>query len=187
MVNIEQYGYFVFLVYAHKVLHDLLCGYRVKRGHGFVRKYYLRVLVKRPRERYALLLAAAQLVAAGIGLIQNAHLVQTFKRAHLLLLGEYAEQYLEEGHIGHVRREHVLYGGAAGDQIEALEYHAHLAAVFAQCLAAQRVYVHAVNGKLSLCNVVHTVDAAQYCGLACAGKADYGHELALLYFQVYVL
>ena len=34
---------------------------------------------------------------------------------------------------------------------------------------------------------MHTVDAAQYCGLARAGKADYGHELALLYFQVYVL
>ncbi len=43
----------------------------------------------------------------------------------------------EEGHVGHVGSQHVLDGGAARDEVEALEDHADLAAVAAKLLAAQ--------------------------------------------------
>ena len=184
MVDVQQNGDVVLLVDADKVLHDLLCRDGVKRGDRLVGKNDLRVLVQRPRQSHALLLTAGELVAAGIRLIQNAYLVQTLERAHLLLLGEDAEQNPEKRHVGDIRCQDVFERCAARDQIEALENHADLAAIAAKLLAAQGIDRDAVDGQFALGNVVHPVDAAQNGRLARAGQTDDGDKLALLDLQV---
>ena len=187
MVDVEEDGNFIFLIDAHKVLHDLLCGDGVERGDRLIGKDDLRVLVQSARKRDTLLLAAGELVAAGVGLVKNADLIKAFERVHFLLLGEDAEEHLEEGHIGHVGSQHVLDGGAARDEVEALEDHADLAAVAAKLLAAQGVDLNAVNGELTLGDIVHTVDAAQDRGLARTGQADDRNKFTLLDLKIDVL
>ena len=184
MVDVQQNGNVVFLVDADKVLHDLLGRDGVEGGHRLVGQNDLGVLVQGTRQRDTLLLAAGQLVAAGIGFVQNAHFVQAFQGAHLLILGENAEQDTEEVHIRHVSGQNVLDGGAAGDQIEALEDHAHLPAVAAQRLTLQGIHIDAVHRQFTLGDIVHPVDAAQNGGLASAGQADDGDKFPLLYLQV---
>ena len=187
MVDVQQNGDVVLLVDSDKVLHDLLGGNGVQRGNRLVGQNDLGVLVQSTRQGNALLLAAGQLVAAGIGLVQNTHLVQAFQGAHLLILGEDAKQDPEEVHIRHISSQDILNGGAAGNQIEALEDHPHLPAVAAQLLALQGADVDAVYRQFSLGDIVHPVDTAQNGGLACAGQADDGDKFPLLDLQVDVL
>ena len=187
MVDVQQNGDVVVLVDAHEVLHDLTGGDGVEGGDRLVGQDDFRVLVQGTGQSHALLLAAGELVAAGIGLGEDADLVQTFEGAHFLLLREDAEKDLEKAHVRHVRREHVLDGGGAADQVKALEDHAHLAAVFSELRALEGVDVHTVNGEGALGHVMHAVDAAENRGLACAGQADDGHKLPLLDLEVYVL
>ena len=61
-----------------------------------------------------------------------------------------AEQYPEKRHIWDIGRQNVLDRRAAGNQIEALEDHADLAAVAPELFAAQRVHRDTVNGQLAL-------------------------------------
>ena len=74
------------LIDALKVAHHLMRHHRVERGDGLVGQYDGGVLIERAGERHALLLAAGELVAAGVGLVEYAHLVQRRERLELLLL-----------------------------------------------------------------------------------------------------
>ena len=183
MVDVQQNGDIVLLVDADKVLHDLLGGDGVEGGHRLVGQNDLGVLIQGARQRDTLLLAAGQLVAAGVGFVQNAHFVQAFQGAHLLILGKNAEQDTEEVHIRHIGSQNVLNGGAAGDQIEALEDHAHLPAVAAQRLTLQGIHIDAVHRQFALGDIVHPVDAAQNGGFTRAGQTDNGNKFPLLDLQ----
>ena len=96
------------------------------------------ILVERAGERDALLLAAGELVAADVGLIQNTDLIQRGgEGGELLLLVEQAEEHAEEAHIRHHGGQNVLERRRAGDEVEGLEDHADLAAELAQRLAGE--------------------------------------------------
>ena len=128
MVNVDQHRNIHFFVDALEVAHDLMGGHGVQRGHGLVGQNDGGVLVQGAGQRHALLLAAGKLVAAGIGLVQNAHLIQRLQGLQLLLSGKNAEQNPEEVHIGHHGGKHVFDGGGAGNQVEGLKDHADFAA-----------------------------------------------------------
>lgn len=81
MVDVQQNGDIVLLVDANKVLHDLLGGDGIEGGYRLVGQNDLGVLIQGARQSDTLLLAAGQLVAAGVGFVQNAHFVQAFQGA----------------------------------------------------------------------------------------------------------
>ena len=187
MVNVDQHRNIHFFVDALEVAHDLMGGHRVKRGDRLVGQNDGGVLVQGAGQRHALLLAAGKLVAAGIGLVQNAHLIQRLQGLQLLLSGKNAEQNPEEVHIGHHGGKHVFDGGGAGNQVEGLKDHADFAAEAAHGLAPQGHYVHAVHRQRALGNVDHAVDGTDQRGFTGAGEADDGDKLALINGQVYIL
>ena len=187
MVDVDEHRDVQLLVDALEVAHDLMRRHRVERGNRLVRQDDGRGLVERARQRNALLLAAGELVAAGVRLVEDADLVKRLERLHLLLLREQAQQHAEKAHVRHHGREHVLDGGGAGDQVERLEDHADLAAEAAHALAVQRHHIYTVDDQLALGDVDHAVDGADEGGFAGAGQTDDRHKFALIDRQIDVL
>ena len=161
--------------------------HRVERGNRLVGEDDGGILVERAGERDTLLLAAGELVAADVGLIQNTDLIQRGEGGELLLLVEQAEEHAEEAHIRHHGGQNVLERRRAGDEVEGLEDHADLAAELAQRLAGELGNVRVVHGQFALGDVDHAVDGADQRGFARAGEADDGDEFALLELEVDVL
>ena len=187
MVDIQQNGDIVLFVDTNKVLHDLAGRNRVQRSHRLVRKDDFGILVECAGERHALLLSAGHLIAAGIGLVQDADLIQTLQGAHLLFLAENAAEHTEEIHIGHIGCQNIFQCRAAGNQVEALENHADLTAIPAQLLALECIDIDTVNRQCAAGHIVHTVDAAQNGRFAGAGEADDRDKFALLDVQIDIL
>ena len=187
MVNVQKDRDAHVLVDMHEVLHDLFGRDRVERRDRLVGKDDLRVLRERARERHALLLAAGELVGAHIRLIENAHLVQRFQRLELVLFAERAQQHTPEGHIRHAGGEHILDHSRARDQIERLEHHADAPAELPQRLAGKGAHIRAVHRQRAGGDPVHAVHRPQQRGLARAGAADDGDELAVLNGQVHIV
>ena len=135
MMDVQQDGDAHLLIDAHKVLHHLLGGDRIKGGHRLVSQNDTGILRQRASQRHTLLLTAGQLVGAHIGLIQDPHLVQRLQRLDFVLLPEGAQQHPPERHVRHAGGQHVLDDGGSCHQIEGLEHHADAPAEAAQALA----------------------------------------------------
>jgi len=187
MVDVQQNGDAQLLIDVNEVLHHLLGGHGVEGGARLVRQNDAGVLGQRPRQRHALLLTAGELVGAHIRLVQNAHLVQRFQCLELVLFAERAQQHTPEGHIRHAGGEHILDHGGAGDQIERLEHHADAPAELPQAFAGQGAHVRAVHRQRAGGDPVHAVHRPQQRGLARAGAADDGDELAVPNGQVHIV
>ncbi len=65
---------------ALEIIHHLLGGDRVQRGHRLVRQDDLGILRQCAGQGDTLLLAAGELIRPDKGLVQNADLVQRFQR-----------------------------------------------------------------------------------------------------------
>ena len=101
---------------------------RVQGGNGFIGQNDGGVLVQRAGQCNALLLAAGELIAADIGLVQNADFIQRIKCGELLLFCIKAKEHLEKAHVGDHGGQRVFKRGCPGDQVEGLEDHADFAA-----------------------------------------------------------
>ena len=187
MVDVDEHGDVHILVDALEVAHDQVRRHRVQRRHGLVRQDDGGLLVQRPRQGHALLLAAGELVAADVGLVQYADFIQRLKGVQLLRLREKAQQHADEAHVRHHAGQHVLDCRGAGDQVVALKDHADLAAEAAHLPALQGHDVDAVHDQLAAGDVDHAVDGADQGGLARTGQADDGHEFPLVDGQVHIL
>ena len=115
---------------------------------------------------------------------------EAFQGAHFLILGENAEQDTEEVHIRHVGGQNVLDGGAARDEVEALEDHADLAPEFQHIDIAVKDILP-VNDDLPLDTLfaVEFEDAvvnSQMSGFSASGGPDHGGDAVLRDFQIVV-
>ena len=187
MVNVQQNRDAHLPVDAHEVLHHLLGGDGIQRGHRLISQNDPRILRQSAGQRHALLLTAGQLIGPHVGLVQDTHLVQRLQRLDLVLPPEGPQQHPPEGHIRHAGGQHVLDNGGARHQIEGLEHHADAPAEPAQALARQGADIRAIHRQCAGGDLVHAVHGAQQRGLTGAGAADDGHELAVLNGQVHVI
>jgi len=187
VVDIQQDGHVHILVDALKVAHDDIRHDRVQGGDRFIREDDGRVLVQGPGQGDTLLLAARQLIAAGVGLVQDADFIQSLEGFHFLFFGVDAEQHLVPGHVRNGAGQDVADDRGACDQVEGLEDHADFAAELPQALPLEGHDIDAVHQQLAGGDIDHAVDGADHGGLAGAGQTDDGDELALFDLQADML
>ena len=163
---------------AHEIQH-LAHHLRIEGGGGFVEQHDLRIHGQRPDDGDTLLLAAGEHVGVLVGLVGKADAGQ---QRQGLLLGSGGGLFLQ-GHGGH---GDILQHRLVGEQVEVLEYHAHLLAV--------QVDIHRLGGQIGAVEedgagggLLQQVQAAQQRGFAGAGGPDDGHHLALADIQTAVV
>src|SRR5262245_8896647 len=142
----------------------------VERGGDFVKQHKLRFHGKRAGYRYALLLAARELVGIGIDLVREADAGERTG-------GEFASR-LPLHALHHARRESdVPFDREVWEEIVALEDDAHPLAQLAQ-VGGWVVDRLAVEHDPSCLDRLEPVDTAQHGALARARTANDGNDLS---------
>ena len=155
---------------------DLAHHLRVQGGGGLVEQQYLRVHGQSPGDGHTLLLAAGDLPGLGVDIGGHAHLLQVIHGAllsiHLVLLE----------HL-HLAYHTVFQHGHVVEQVEGLEHHTHPGTVLGGVDAPARHIVSVVE-DLAGGGRLQQIDAPQQRGLAGAGGADNGDDVALVHGKV---
>ena len=128
------------------------------------------------RDRHALLLPTRQLDRVAVGLVQQAHLVQSFPPD---LVGRLGVHFLDLAQ----RDRHVVQGAHVREEVELLEDHADALADRIQ-VALRRGDVDALDDDLAAGGLLKAVDAAKQGRLARAGRTDHDDDLLLVDDQV---
>ena len=162
-----------------KILHDgkhLADHFRVKGARRFVEQEHLWVHRERACNGHALLLAAGELARLGVDIGRHADLFQ-IPHGLLLRLGLTAAEYL------HLADHAVFQDGHIVEQVERLEHHADVGAVFrgVDTLSGD---VFAVVENVAARRRFEQVHAAQQRRFAGAGRADDGDHVALLDIEI---
>ena len=152
----------------------LLFGLGVERGCRFVEDYYLRVVKYRPRDSYALALAAGELVA----FVADARVVAVGQLCYKVVRVRYLRR-LYDLLKGRVRLGvGDVFQHVAVEKKSFLQHHAHLRA---QAVQVYLLDVNAVDAYLALRAVVKPQDKVYHSRFADARVTDYADHLALLY------
>ena len=143
----------------------------VQVGQRLVEEQYARLHDQRAGQRNALLLAAGELVGEAV-----LHALQAHELEHVEHLGA----NLRFGHVAQLQAVgHVVEDVHVGEQRVALEHHCRVALVGGQLVDGLVAQV-----DFALVRGLKAGDHAQRGGLAAAGGAQQGHELARLDVQV---
>ena len=149
---------------------DLAHHFRVQGGGGFIEEQHFRVHSQGPGDGHPLLLAAGYLPGLGVDVGGHAHLVQVFHGGSSGLFF-IALQDLDLAHHTVFQYGHVV------EEVEGLEYHAHMGPVF-RLVDTPAYYILAVVKDLSGGGSFQQVDTAQERTLAGAGSTDDGGHVA---------
>ena len=171
LVSHHQHGHALLGQRLHDVQH-LAHHFRVQSGGGLVEQQHLRVHGQRPGDGHPLLLTAGDLPGLGVDIGGHTHLFQIFQ----CLLPGLLLAALEDLHLSHhavFEDRHIV------EQVEGLEHHAHMGAVLRGIDAPAR-HIGAVVEDLTAAGGLQQVDTPQQRGLAGAGSADDGNNVALL-------
>ena len=149
---------------------------RVERACRLVEQQRFRLHGQGAGDGYALLLAAGELGRAGVYILRHADGFQVFHGGGARLLPAAAE---------HLDRAYgaVLQDVEVVEQIELLEHHAELCAVFGACHAAAGDVLPVVQDRAAR-SVLQKVDAAEHGGFTRPARADDADDLALFDAEV---
>ena len=153
-------------------LHDLHAGHGVKRARRFVGKQDIGIVDQRPRDGHALHLPARHLVGLFADLIAQPHLLQGGDGAGAALLAGNARKRQRQFDVG----EHRL----VRDEVVTLKHETHRMVAVGVPVGVFVFFGRAaVDHKVAAVVAVKPADHVEERGLAAAGGAEHGHELAL--------
>ena len=156
-------------------LHD---HFRVQRGGGFVKENHLRLQCKSPDNGKALLLSAGELRGVLVQLVAKAHAVQH--------LGLFNSLCLRHHLVAHRGKRYVIQNRQMGKYVEVLEHHTDSPAVGGHIgLGPGHLLSLKANG--AAVRLLQQIQAPKEGGLAAAGGADDGNDLALVNVQIKAL
>ena len=158
-------------------VHHHPAGGGVQRAGGLVCQQHRRVVCHCPGNGHPLLLAAGKFVGLVIHPLFHAHQLQQFLGPGGALCR--ADAVVQHGQL------HIFQRAGTADQVEGLEHKANLAAAQGGKLAVLRGgHVDAVQPIAALGGLIQRTHDVHQGGLAAAGLAHNGHELALVHIQI---
>ena len=172
----DQHGQTLLRELEHNV--EYLANHlRVQRRGDLIEEHHLRMHLEGPHDRDTLLLSTGQHTRISAFLIGESNAP---KKLSGLLLRIRLRTLL---HLLRCHRD-VIEDRFMREKIIALEYHADLLPVLRHLRTALSRDFLPVEGNASLVDRLETVDAAEQCRLAAAGRPEQDDDLTLLHIEV---